>query len=288
MKHILILGTTLWTAQTVVAQRYTYTTQTMTECFSSTQADFGPASPTQGPDKYWTVEMPECHDCNCPDCAYTHTYTTTLDVFSPKGLAKFPYEVKEIYRGMSTMPADATPTAMPYGFTSAVETCNICGDEPITATMTYPRGGSPYRENVPVETGVVETKFERPSTLRTKVAGEEATAAPSGDEEEEDETLLENTLVHHKATNVDGIDPDEFSDFVESADFGIGDGTIFEDDDEEEEEEDSTPTTEKFNNFYELEEPEAAPSKEKDNAAGSIQPPAKAALALLLPLAFII
>ncbi|RSM15232.1 hypothetical protein CEP52_000825 [Fusarium oligoseptatum] len=258
MKHILILGTTLWTAQTVVAQRYTYTTQTMTECFSSTQADFGPASPTQGPDKYWTVEMPECHDCNCPDCAYTHTYTTTLD---------------EIYRGMSTMPADATPTAMPYGFTSAVETCNICGDEPITATMTYPRGGSPYRENVPVETGVVETKFERPSTLRTKVAGEEATAAPSGDEEEEeDETLLENTLVHHKATNVDGIDPDEFSDFVESADFGIGDGTIFEDDDDEEEDEDSTPTTE----------------KEKDNAAGSIQPPAKAALAFLLPLAFII
>ncbi|RSL53896.1 hypothetical protein CEP54_010178 [Fusarium duplospermum] len=287
MKHILILGT-LWTAQTV-AQRYTYTTQTMTECFSSTQADFGPASPTQGPDKYWTVEMPECHDCNCPDCAYTHTYTTTLDVFSPKGLAKFPYEVKEIYRGMSTMPADATPTAMPYGFTSAVETCNICGDEPITATMTYPRGGSPYRENVPVETGVVETKFERPSTLRTKVAGEEATAAPSGDDEDEDdETLLENTLVHHKATDVNGIDPDDFSDFVESSDFGIGDGTIFEDEEDDEEDEDSTPTTEKFNNFYELEEPEAAPTKEKDNAAGSIQPPAKAALALLLPLAFII
>lgn len=226
--------------------------------------------------------MPECHDCDCPDCAYTHTYTTTLDVFSPKGLAKFPYEIKEVYRGMSAMPADATPTAMPYGFTSAVETCNICGDEPIVATMTYPRGGNPYREHVPVATGAVETKFERPSTLRTKVAGEEATAAPSGDDQDDDETRLENTLVHDKATDVNGVDPDDFSDFVESADFGIGDGTIFEDD------EDSTATVDKFNNFSELEEPEAAPSKEKDNAAGSIQPPAKAALALLLPLAFII
>ncbi|EEU44802.1 uncharacterized protein NECHADRAFT_84920 [Fusarium vanettenii 77-13-4] len=279
MKHILILGT-LWTAQTV-AQRYTYTTQTMTECFSSTQADFGPAAPTQGPDKYWTVEMPECHDCNCPDCAYTNTYTTTLDVFSPKGLAKYPYEIKEIYRGMSTMPADATPTSMPYGFTSAVETCNICGDEPIVATMTYPRGDSPYRENVPAATGVVETKFERPSTLRTKVVGEEPTATPSGDGQDDDETQLENTLVHHKAIAVHGADPDDFSDF------GIGDGTIY-DDEEEKDDQDSTPTIEKLNNFHELEEPAAAPSKEKDNAAGSIQPPAKAALALLLPLAFII
>ncbi|KAM0434132.1 hypothetical protein ACHAPT_004077 [Fusarium lateritium] len=276
MKHILLLGT-LWTAQTV-AQRYTYTTQTMTECFSSTQADFGPAAPTQGPDKYWTVEMPECHDCNCPDCAYTHTYTTTLDVFSPNGLAKFPYEVKEVYRGMSAMPADATPTAVPYGFTSAVETCNICGDEPVVATMTYPRGGNPYREHVPVATGAaVETKFERPSTLRTKVAGEEATAAPSGDDDGED-IRLENTVVHNKATDVN---EDDFSDFD---DLDIGDGSIFGDDDEEED-----PTTaEKFSNFSDLEEPEAAPSKESDNAAGSIQPPAKVAIALLLPLAFIL
>ncbi|KAF4982372.1 hypothetical protein FZEAL_1991 [Fusarium zealandicum] len=280
MKFILLLGAQ-WSAQ-ATAQRYTYTTQTMTECFSTTQANFGPAAPTQGADKYWTVEMPECQDCHCPDCAYTHTYTTTLDVFYPSGIAKYPYSIKEVYRGMSTMPVDATPTVMPYGFTSAVETCNNCGDEPLEATMTYPRGGSPFQENVPTATAAANTNFERPSTLQTKVASQETTAVPSSDEENAplQTATLENTFVEHKVTKFHrpGL---ELADSSLESDTGLKV-------DQDEPKTSGSPSDELKNYSYMGSESAAAPSKVVDGGAGSLRPAAGVGVVLLLPLALLL
>jgi hypothetical protein len=213
--------------------------------------------------------MPECQDCGCTDCAYTNTYTTTLDVFAPTGLAQFPYSVKEIYRGMSTMPADATPTAIPYGFTSGVETCNNCGDEPITATMTYPRGGSPYQESVPTATPAAESSFDLPSTLRTEVADGPKTAR------------LENTILEHKVIEYQGQVPGS-SNFVK---FGIGS------DSDSDSDSDSEPTnsgglSRDIKNYAKMRD--TAPSHDADGAAMGRKPPAGVAMALLVPIALLL
>ncbi|KAF5025977.1 hypothetical protein F66182_1945 [Fusarium sp. NRRL 66182] len=283
MKPIVLLLCTLWSTQ-AAAQRYTYTTRTMTECFSTTQASFGQAEPTQGADRYWTVEMPECQDCNCSGCTYTNTYTTTLDVFSPSGIAKFPYEVKEIYRGMSAMPADATPTAVPYGFTASEETCNICGDEPVSATMTYPRGGSPYQENVPTATPAAESTFQRPSTLRTEVADQKATGVPSNGSNSAplEKTILESKVIKYKGQG-QGFSSTDFAKFGLESDSSLEIGS-----DSDSKLPASPPKD--FKNYAKMrfEATEAASSKDIDGAAASRQPPAGVAIALLVPIALLL
>lgn len=141
----------------VDAKRYIYTTQTMTDCFKATQSDFGPPEPTKGPDGTWTITMPKCHNCHCPDCTYTHSYTATFDVFNPNGTSKWTYSIEEVYPGMSTMPSSAVPTSVPYGFTKGVRTCRICGEGTVVATMTYPRGAPPYRQSIPAVQAAAET-----------------------------------------------------------------------------------------------------------------------------------
>ncbi|KAF9776622.1 hypothetical protein IL306_005168 [Fusarium sp. DS 682] len=256
----------------------------MTECFSATQASFGQAEPTQGADKYWTVELPECQDCLCTDCAYTNTYTTTLNVFSPTGIAKFPYQVKEVYRGMSAMPAmpaDATPTAVPYGFTTGVETCSVCGDEPVTATMTYPRGDSPYQESVPTATLAAQAAFGRPSTLRTQVADTEATSSPSN---ENNIRPLENTVLEHKAIEYGGQGPDT-ADFVKFS-FARQSGPNVDDSESKR----SRKPSRDINSYAKMRfgAAEAAPSKDADSAAASKHPPSGVAMAMLLPIALLL
>ncbi|KAF7544025.1 hypothetical protein G7Z17_g10278 [Cylindrodendrum hubeiense] len=181
MKSVILLNT-LWSALGA-AQQYTYTTATVTECFSTTPTSFGQPAPTQGPDNYWTVMMPECQYCECDGCTYTHEYTATFDVFYPKGTAPWPYSVREIYPGMSTLPIMATPTTkVPYGFTAAVKTCRVCGNEPIAATLTYPRGSLPYRQNVPVPRDVDATTTPAattPSASKTWFAPVPESVAPS-------------------------------------------------------------------------------------------------------------
>ncbi|KAL6913491.1 hypothetical protein FSST1_011251 [Fusarium sambucinum] len=236
----------------------------MTECFSTTQSSFGPAVPTQGQDNYYTVEMPECQDCDCTDCVYTNTYTTTLDVFAPTGIAQLPYSVKEVYRGMSAMPADATPTAIPYGFTSGVETCNNCGDEPITATMTYPRGGSPYQESVPTATPTADSSFESPSTLRTKVADGPKTAR------------LENTILEHKAIEYQG----QAASSSNFAGFSLGS-----DSDSDSEPKSPGGLSKDIKSYAKMRD--TAPSRDADGAAMGRKPPARIAMALLVPIALL-
>ncbi|KAF4990725.1 hypothetical protein FGRMN_8310 [Fusarium graminum] len=280
MKHIITLLCALWSTQ-AAAQRYTYTTRTMTECFSTTQESFGPAEPTQGQDKYWTVEMPECQDCRCTDCSYTNTYTTSLDVFSPTGIAKFPYQVKEIYRGMSAMPDDAAPTDVPYGFTSGVETCNDCGDEPATATMTYPRGASPYQESIPTAAPAAESTFQSPSTLRTQVVDTEATGSPSDDSEP---IPLENTILEHKAMHymVDGPDTSKY------ARLGLRSGSGLKVDKVDEKTSGGPSRDVRSYAKMRFEATREAPSKDIDSAAVGMRPPAGVAIALMVPMALLL
>ncbi|KAM0348048.1 hypothetical protein ACHAPU_004551 [Fusarium lateritium] len=280
MKHILTLFCALWATQ-AAAQRYTYTTRTMTECFSTTQESFGPAEPTQGQDKYWTVEMPECKDCRCTDCAYTNTYTTSLDAFSPTGIAKFPYQVKEIYRGMSAMPADAAPTDVPYGFTSGVEICDDCGDEPVTATMTYPRGASPYQESAPTAAPAAESTFQSPSTLRTQVVDTEATSSPSGDAEP---VPLENTVLEHKAMHYMGDEPDT----SKFARLGLRSDSGLEVDKVNKKTSGSSSRDVRSYAKMRFEATRAAPLKDTDSAAVGIKPPAAVAIALMMPIALLL
>lgn len=132
------------TLQLVAAQRYTYTTSVVTECFSSTQTNFvaPQATPTQGSDGYYTVSMPECRDCGCTDCGFTNTYTSTYQVFGPAGTQVATYSVKEVYKGMNTT---VDGGSVPYGFETGVQTCTSgCGKDAVTATLTYPRGQQPY------------------------------------------------------------------------------------------------------------------------------------------------
>ena len=62
------------------------------------------------------------------------------------------YTITEVYSGMSAAPTLADRPHCPPGFTTGVETCTVCGDTPITATMTYPAGGSPYVPGMAVAT----------------------------------------------------------------------------------------------------------------------------------------
>lgn len=116
-----------------------YSTATVTECGPTPT----PAPPIHhGPDGVVTILMPDCPSCSC-DCAYTKTYTTTFDVFCPTGVAKTTYTINEVYKGMSTAPAFATPTVYPHGFTTTVATCTTCGSAPLVKTLTYPATGKP-------------------------------------------------------------------------------------------------------------------------------------------------
>lgn len=178
MKSILILGA-FWSAHAAAEQHYIYTTKTMTECFSASQTNFGQPQPTQGSDNYYTINMPECKDCDCSTCSYTHTYSTVLDAFNAQGVAAYTYSIKEVYRGMSAMPAELTPTDVPYGFTAHEETCTSCGDEALTAVMTFPRGGSPYQ----AKATDAASRVKRPSTYATQQDGSEGTDTSGTDGE---------------------------------------------------------------------------------------------------------
>ncbi|KAK7981677.1 hypothetical protein PG996_009368 [Apiospora saccharicola] len=88
--------------------------------------------------------MPSCAACDCSTCTAISTYKTTFSALCATGLRDQPYTITETYLGMSSLPVFATPTAVPYGFTVAVETCTYCGAQPLTVTITYPSGGSPF------------------------------------------------------------------------------------------------------------------------------------------------
>ncbi|KAF7560964.1 hypothetical protein G7046_g3177 [Stylonectria norvegica] len=143
MKTAIVLAV-LPSALVVAAQRYTYATSTVTQCFSTTPANFGPPEPTQGSDGAYTIDVPECKDCGCTSCVFTKWVTVTYEVFVSTGVVRMPYTVKEVFHGMSTTVDSGSSTDIPYGFTSGVETCTTCGDEPVTATLTYPRGGQTF------------------------------------------------------------------------------------------------------------------------------------------------
>ncbi|RYO91930.1 hypothetical protein DL764_008212 [Monosporascus ibericus] len=149
---ILLIAAATKTA-VVAAQRVSYSTILLTTCFSF--ADDEPTSPPP----------PPCGAYGCPSCTLTSVYTVTLALLCPTGLTQKPYTITETYVGMSALPtfAGGKLTSVPYGFTTAVETCGACttvgaGEEggdgkPLVGTVTLPSGGRPYVEGfVPEET----------------------------------------------------------------------------------------------------------------------------------------
>ncbi|RYP75041.1 hypothetical protein DL771_002689 [Monosporascus sp. 5C6A] len=168
LASLLVLLTAAATRTAVVAaQRVSYSTKVVTTCFS-VGGDDEPTPPPPPPQPQGggtvTYAMPPCGACGCPSCTLTSVYTATFALLCPTGLTRKPYTITETYVGMSALPtfAGANPTSVPYGFTTAVETCAACAvgaggecghGEPLVATITFPSGGTPYVEGfVPEET----------------------------------------------------------------------------------------------------------------------------------------
>lgn len=97
--------------------------------------------------------MPPCAVCNCPTCTTTSVFTTMLPDFSSNRPTARLYAVTETYVGMSSLPHFPTPTPIPYGFTTAVETCTECGAQPITGTVITPKTGTPWGKDMAEATG---------------------------------------------------------------------------------------------------------------------------------------
>ncbi|KAK8128503.1 hypothetical protein PG984_009611 [Apiospora sp. TS-2023a] len=137
----------------VDGQFLSYMTSMVTECVDITPTETpGTADPggkqsdnnPQSRPGCVSYTMPSCAACDCSTCTAISTYTTTFSALCPTGLRDQPYTITETYLGMSSLPVFATPTAVPYGFTVAVETCTYCGAQPLRVTITYPSGGSPF------------------------------------------------------------------------------------------------------------------------------------------------
>ncbi|KAI0132869.1 hypothetical protein BJ170DRAFT_730906 [Xylariales sp. AK1849] len=162
----------------VGGQIISYTTSIVTECFedatpTATGLDNSPSTTscsTPPPQGTVTYNMPACEMCGCPSCTLTSAFSTSMPIFGSTGLIPQTYTVTETYVGLSSLPTFATPTSVPYGFTVAVETCTICGDTPLTMTMTYPSGYGPYASSLPGVTGTnpaSQTKSPAENSLST-------------------------------------------------------------------------------------------------------------------------
>ncbi|MCJ1303733.1 hypothetical protein MMC08_006543 [Hypocenomyce scalaris] len=84
------------------------------------------------------------------DLQYTTTYTTVYSEFCPTGLQPKTYTVTATY---SATPTPPNPTFVPPGFTATVTVCTVCGETPLTATLTVPCSA---RVNVPPRVGAIK------------------------------------------------------------------------------------------------------------------------------------
>ncbi|KAI0002328.1 hypothetical protein F4779DRAFT_622337 [Xylariaceae sp. FL0662B] len=169
---------------TILAQQFSYSTSVVTECVSITAGGPPPppptAAPVPAPGKV-AYSMPACASGDCASCTLASTYTTVLSALCATGLAPQTYTVTETYVGMSSLPSFATPTAVPYGFTTTVETCSACGKGgPVTATVTFPVGGSPYvDQNGGGANGVVPAMATGSANFTAAVGGAPSTVPGS-------------------------------------------------------------------------------------------------------------
>jgi hypothetical protein len=112
---------------------------TTTEYYSLCPSDTGLITVTG------TITETYCPGPNCngqptagPRSGYTTVYTTVWSQFCSTGLAPATYTITEACpcHGMGQ------PDYIPQGCTTTVATCETCGEGTITATLTYPIGGS--------------------------------------------------------------------------------------------------------------------------------------------------
>lgn len=105
-----------------------------------------------------TYSMPPCAICDCPTCTTVSVFTTLLPGFGSIGPTERPYVITETYVGMSSLPYFPTPTPIPYGFTTAIETCTDCGAQPIIGTIVRPKTGRPWGQDMETATGGLGTQ----------------------------------------------------------------------------------------------------------------------------------
>lgn len=142
MRRFLLLAAAHAAAEAASAsQCFSYSEITVTDCGATktTPAVTAASATDKLTPGVITVTMPECDKCNhCDSCAYTHLYTTAYEYICPTGIATTTYTVCEKYPGMTAKPSMATPTGCPYGFTTTVEKCTVCGPQTVTKTLTVP------------------------------------------------------------------------------------------------------------------------------------------------------
>lgn len=141
------------------AEQMPYITATLTECFDHEAGiptpDAGAPAPFPSPDsQVYTVHVDSCRACDCDGCTHTQTDTIEYAAFCPTGTIDVPYVVEEVHSGMSSAPDswDVERSPVSPGFTT-IETCTVCGDAPLTETLTYPTNAVLY---VPVDTAIAD------------------------------------------------------------------------------------------------------------------------------------
>jgi len=125
-----------------------------------------------------TYSMPRYAVCDCLTCTTISVFTTMLPGFGSNGPRKCPYIIIETYVGMSVLPYFPAPTAIPYGFTTAVETCTDCGAQPITATIVFPKTCRPWGQDLSESTGPLAT--DHPGALPLLLPGAATASSNAG------------------------------------------------------------------------------------------------------------
>lgn len=172
---MLQLASAIALALKVRAQDVHYITSAFTQCFPvATGPDILPVDLEQATNptnafvsepNIVTYSIPPCAVCDCPTCTTTSVFTTMLPDFS-NGPTERPYIVTETYVGMSSLPHFLTPTPIPFGFTTTVNTCTDCGAQPVTGTIVVPKTGRLWGQDVSESIDAFET--HRPGALSEK------------------------------------------------------------------------------------------------------------------------
>ncbi|KAI6778707.1 uncharacterized protein J7T54_007648 [Emericellopsis cladophorae] len=146
------LSCALW----ATAQDMSHTTSTVTTCFAEDAVMPTPCPGGPVPGRDCLVDGPGCG--------------ATLPSASPASPTSSTPSRDSL--GHEGGPRVTDRPGVPEGFTTAVETCTACGDEPLTRTRIYLVDGAPY---VPVETALAEHLDEsagRDPAQKAKQGGE--------------------------------------------------------------------------------------------------------------------
>ncbi|ETS87040.1 hypothetical protein PFICI_00868 [Pestalotiopsis fici W106-1] len=162
------------------AQLYSIFTSVITEC------DAEDVYPTE----VYPVETAQYSD---------GVYTTSYPILCPTGATTQTYTITETYAGASSLPTFAEPTTTPYGFTTSHAVCDVCGEQPITTTITCPSGGATY---IAATTDAYDTEAPvYPTTGKNATANHPAATSKSHAEGETSTGTITKTLAPEQSSS---------------------------------------------------------------------------------------